>query len=286
MTRVVTLALSSVLATGLGCSPSEPERAERPADDVPEDSTDPDSGLAEKPCLTVDDGSSTGPGRFTVRSMELAPGNDGSTAYFPEGIEQSPCTFPVIGWGNGTSSTGGAAYPAYFERLASHGFVVAVAHTNFAAVGPVILDTAAQVLDQNDDPDSIFYGKLQKGYGVMGKSQGAIAAARDVNTDPDALAAVMIAGSAGTVTRPALFATGDADFLRTATLDGYEAATDEAVYAEAAGGVDHLDLDENVGVAQLATSFMRCHLQSDAEACTYVACPDCQVEPWGDYRLK
>ena len=252
------------------------------------DGSDPDIGGPgdDDRCAVTDDGSSTGPGRYTVASEELAPGNDGATVYYPAELAESPCTFSVIGWGNGTSSTGGDAYPAYFERLASHGFVVAVAHTNFASQGTIILDTAARVLAENDNPDSVFFGKLRSEYGVMGKSQGAIAAARDVNTDPNAIAAVMVAGAAGAVTKPALFATSDDDFLRGGTLAGYEASTDDAVYAEAAGGVNHLALDDYVAVAELATSFMRCQLQDDATACAYVACADCQVEEWGDYRVK
>jgi len=292
------------LLLAVACSPSpDPDAPSGPATEDPGADTDAprvsgdgedadtgtttDTGDADDGgCLIADDGSSSGPGRYTVSSMELAPGNSGATVHYPTGIADHPCMFPVIGWGNGTSSTGGDAYPEYFERLASHGFVVAVAHTNFAANGPVILDTVAQVLADSDDPESVFFGRLRAEYGVMGKSQGAIAAARDVNTDPDAVAAVLVAGSVGTVTKPALFATGDEDFLRRGTLNGYEGATAEAVYAEAAGGVDHLALDDHVGVARLATSFMRCHLQDDASACAYVACIDCQVEDWGDYRVR
>ncbi|MEO0602165.1 MAG: hypothetical protein AAF211_12060 [Myxococcota bacterium] len=292
--RVHYVALLTILLTGACSSSPDPDEsdapeAEDPSSPDPGGDDDPDTGSPSVPdelCRVDDDGSSSGPGGYTVASMELAPGNSGATVYYPAELTDSTCAFTVIGWGNGTSSTGGDAYPEYFQRLASHGFVVAVAHTNFAANGTVILDTAAQVLAENDQPESIFYRKLRTEYGVMGKSQGAIAASRDVNADPNAIAAVMVAGSAGEVTTPALFATGDADFLRGGTLNGYEAATDEAVYAEATGGVDHLALDDYVGIAQLATSFMRCHLQDDADACAYVACAECQVEGWGDYRVK
>ena len=291
MRRCHSVLFSVLILIGCGSSTQPDDPGDLDSDTA--DPIDPDSGMAsgsgapvDENCWVAGDGSSDGPGPYAVRSMERAPGTSGFTVYYPAELVESPCTFAVIGWGNGTSSTGGDAYPAYFDRLASYGFVVAVAHTNFASRGTVILDTAAQVLADNDDPDSIFYQKLRAGYGVMGKSQGAIAAARDVNTDPNAIAAVMIAGSAGSVGKPALFATGDDDFLRGGTLSGYEAATDEAVYAEAAGGVGHLDLDDYVGVAKLATSFMRCHLQDDPNACAYVACADCQSEPWGDYRVK
>lgn len=95
----------------------------------------------------------------------------------------------------------------------------------------------------------------------------------------------MVAGSRGTLTRPALFATGTADFLREMTFNGFESATDQAVFAEARD-LGHQDLDDSVPVAQLATSFMRCHLQGDANACAYLACEDCQVEPWVTYLIK
>lgn len=245
-----------------------------------------DSTTTDAPCVHVDDGASTGPGHYTVASEVLTSGDDGTTVYYPAEIAESACTFSVIGWGNGTSSTGGEAYPEYFERLARHGFVVAVAHTNFTLNGTILTDTVAEVMAEGDQPASPLYGKLRAEYGLMGKSQGAIAASRDVNTDSNAIAAVLVAGASGEVTRPALFATSDNDFLQRQTLNGYEAASDRAVYAEAAGGVGHLDLDEHAGVAALATSFMRCHLQADPVACDYVACEACQVEAWGDYRAK
>ncbi len=267
---------------------SQPPDLEEPNEDSGAAATDTGSrpGATNPPCLNGDDGASTGPGQYTVASEELASGNDGTTVYYPAEIASSPCTFSVIGWGNGTSAVGGEAYPEYFERLARHGFVVAVAHTNFTLNGTVLTDTVAEVMAEGEQADSPLFGKLRAEYGLMGKSQGATAASRDVNTDPNAIAAVMVAGATGEVTRPALFATGDSDFLQGQTLNGYEAASGQAVYAEAAGGVGHLDLDEYAGVAALATSFVRCHLQSDPVACDYLACEDCQVEAWGDYRVK
>lgn len=292
---IVSSTLVMVLAPSLSACDDDPNGVtdtDAGADSPIEADTDADTdagviaGGGDAGCLTPDDGASTGPGAYRVAVEDLAAGNTGTTVYYPAEIASSPCTFSVIGWGNGTSAVGGDAYPVYFDQLARHGFVVAVAHTNVTLNGTVLIDTVAEVMAKADQVDSPLYGKLRAEYGLMGKSQGAIAASRDVNTDPNAIAAVMVAGAMGTVTRPALFATGDSDFLRGQTLNGYEAASDQAIYAEAAGGVGHLTLDAHPGVAALATSFMRCHLQRDAVACDDLACESCQVEAWGAYRVK
>ncbi len=232
-------------------------------------------------CRAQDDGSSRGPGDLGVLTTDLTTASGQITVHYPSILPGNSCTFSLIVWGNGTSASGGNEYPDYFNHLASHGFVVAAHHTNMAASGTPLLDAAARMMEENEDPSSIFYQRIEPSYGMMGKSQGAIAASRDVQATPDAVAAVMIAGSRPDVTKPGLWATGDADFLRSQTRSGFESATNWRVYAEAAGGVGHQDLNTNRGVVELATSFMRCFLRGDQNTCDYVLCETCQTEPWG-----
>lgn len=251
-------------------------------------------------CQVDDDGSSRGPGIFEVRSRVLSPDsgpdtNDGTTVYYP--ATDSSCTFSVIGWGNGTTGFGGEHYPAYFNHLASYGFVVAVAHTNRTIdESQPILTSVEQVMAEADDPESPFFGKLDPAFGLMGKSQGAIAVAREL-AEADAVAGVLIASGSlrdSALTKPGLFITGDSDFARQFVVNAYGAATGPAILAQAAQdenpsddpSAGHQELNEREGAVEISTSFMRCHLQSNADACSYVACEECQTEPWSRFETK
>ncbi len=254
-------------------------------------------------CQIDDDGSSRELGGLEVRSLVLVPdsemdANDGTTVYYPAVLEtDTTCTFSVIGWGNGTTGFGGADYPAYFEHLASFGFVVAVAHTNrtIARSAP-ILTSVGLVIDEASDPESVFFGKLATAFGLMGKSQGAIAISRDL-ADPDAVAGVLIASGTtrdAVLTKPGLLITGDSDFAQPTVINAFEAAMGPAILAQAVQGENpdgmpqagHDDLNDREGAVELSTSFMRCHLQSNVNACDFAECVECQLEPWSRFETR
>ena len=257
------------------------------------------AGWSEDTCQIDDDGSSTKPGGLDVRSVVLAEdsgagANDGITVYYPAIIESSDCTFKVIGWGNGSTGSGGAHYPKYFDHLASHGFVVAVPHTNLTVADSRPIRNAVEVVVQaGEDPSSPFFARVESDFGLMGKSLGAIAVAREMSEE-DAVAAVLIGSGSSpetSLTKPALFATGDEDYLQRMVRGAYDASSGDAIYAQAVqteGGFadGHFDLDDREGIVQLSTSFMRCHLRGNASACRYVSCRECQVEPWSVYETK
>jgi hypothetical protein len=231
-------------------------------------------------CEIEDDGTSEGLGPFEVTAMALSA----TTIYYPVGIEASSCTFPVIGWGNGMGTTGGTGYPEYFNQMASHGFVVAASHSG-AVTGDLILASVQDALNESSNPSSPLYQKLDAAFGVMGKSFGAIAAAEAVQSSPDAIAAVMIAGALTGVSDPGLFVTGTIDHMRMNVSNGYNAASGTAIYAEE-DGAHHMDLSHSWDVAELSASFMRCYLSGDTNACNYVACFDCQIGNWAVYQTK
>ena len=255
-------------------------------------------------CQYDDDGTSVGSGDLAVRSMVIAADSDptdsiddGTTVYYPEILETSTCTFKVVGWGNGTTGSGGAYYPEYFNHLASHGFVVAVAHTNLTlAADQPVLTSINLVMTENDNPASVFFQKLDTAFGLVGKSQGAFAVAREL-ADPNAVAGVLIASGSGeddALTKPGLFVTGDSDFAQPTVVSAYDDATGEAIFAQATQAPNpeddisagHMDLNDRVGAIELSTSFMRCHLRGDPKTCEFVSCETCQVEPWSVFRTK
>lgn len=214
--------------------------------------------------------------------------------YDPTLLEKNDCKFKVIGWGNGTTGSGGSDYPAYFHHLASHGFAVVVAHTNLT-IGPnrPVLTGVEVVLAENEDASSLFYRRLDPQYGLMGKSQGAVAIGGHL-VEENAVAGVLIGSGSladAGIAKPALYATGDEDFLRGTVERSYEASSGEAIYVQATqqdGGFSdgHMDLNDREGIVALSTSFMRCHLRGDHHTCDYTTCESCQVEPWTDFRTK
>jgi len=258
----------------------------------------------ESTCQYDDDGTSHGTGELAVNSIVLAQDSDpndniddGTTVYYPTLLESSGCTFKLIGWGNGTSGSGGAHYPDYFSHLASHGFVVAVAHTNFAAAADQpLLTSIGLVIASNDDPSSVLHKKIDLAFGLMGKSQGAFAVAREL-ADPNATAGVLIAAGSSeenALSKPGLFITGDHDFAQPSVINGFDLATGEAIFAQATQAPNpignpaagHLDLDTRLGAIELSTSFMRCHLRDDSNTCDYITCGSCQTEPWSGFKTK
>lgn len=290
-----------------GTPPGETPSEETPSEATPPDEPAPGEGSAPawnpSTCQVDDDGSSQDPGGLEVRSRVLvedsAPdANDGITVYYPELLETDDgCIFQVIGWGNGTTGFGGGDYPVYFNRLASYGFVVAVAHTNQTlSDDQPILAAVNQVMTERESPGSVFFGKLDPAFGLMGKSQGAIAAARELQ-ESAAVAAVLIASGSMPdmpLTKPGLFVTGDSDFARQFVINAYDAAAGPATLAQAAQdenpqgdpAAGHQDLNDREGAVQLSASFMRCHLQGNDNACTFVQCAECQQEPWTRFESK
>jgi hypothetical protein len=228
----------------------------------------------------VDDGSSHGLGPFEVTSMTIGE----TTIHYPVGIESSTHTFPIIGWGNGMGTSGGEAYPEYFTQLVSHGMVVAASHSA-AVSGELILASVQVALDENGDPGSPLFQKLAPQFGVMGKSFGGMAAAEAVQLSSNAIAAVMIAGSRTGLTDPGLFVTGTGDFLNAMVANGYAAASGPAIFAELQGA-GHMDLSHSREAAELATSFLRFHLNSDAVARSHITSPDSQQANWATYEVK
>ncbi|MEO1174468.1 MAG: hypothetical protein AAFX94_20800, partial [Myxococcota bacterium] len=48
----------------------------------------------------------------------------------------------------------------------------------------------------------------------------------------------------------------------------------------------HNELNERQGLAEIATTFMRCHLRNDPITCLQVSCEECQQEAWSRFLVK
>lgn len=78
------------------------------------------------------------------------------TVYYPEEMESSDKTYPMILVMNGT---GGKAtkYEAQFKLFASWGFIVVGTQDKGTGTGETTITTLHYMLDQNENADSVFF---------------------------------------------------------------------------------------------------------------------------------
>ena len=94
------------------------------------------------------------------------------TVYYPEELETADKTYPMILMVNGT---GGKAtkYEPQFELFASWGFIVVGNQDKGTGSGQTTITTLNYMLALNEDPDSVFYQKIDlDNIGITGFSQG------------------------------------------------------------------------------------------------------------------
>jgi hypothetical protein len=99
------------------------------------------------------------------------------TMFRPKDLSQGGLCHPVVTWGNGTGSNP-SLYKVLLTHLASHGFVVIASDSPNVAQGspPPMVAGVTWVLQQNDDPTSALYQKIDTTHiGATGHSQGAFA---------------------------------------------------------------------------------------------------------------
>lgn len=97
------------------------------------------------------------------------------TIFYPSELETSAQTYPMILVVNGT---GGKAtkYEPQFELYASWGFITVGTQDKGTGSGQTTIETLNYMLEQNEDPDSVFYQRIDvKNIGVTGFSQGGAA---------------------------------------------------------------------------------------------------------------
>ena len=125
-------------------------------------------------------------GQYQVKHIEAeAPGDwKKFAAYYPAGLEETESTFPVVVFANGTG-VGASRYKALFQHLASWGFIVLGNEDPSTCTGASADATLTWLLEENDDPDSVFYQKVDAGrVGISGHSQGGVAVFNAVSQQP------------------------------------------------------------------------------------------------------
>lgn len=125
-------------------------------------------------------------GKHEVKYTEAeAPGDwKKFEAYYPAGLEEGADTYPVVVFANGTGVYA-SKYKALFKHLASWDFIVLGNEDPSTCTGASAEATLAWLLEQNSDPDSIFYQKADTEHiGISGHSQGGVAVFNAVSEQP------------------------------------------------------------------------------------------------------
>lgn len=100
------------------------------------------------------------------------------TIYHPEELENTKRVYPMILVVNGTGFKA-TKYKPELERMASWGFIVVGTQDKGTGTGKTTITTLNYMLAQNEDPNSVFYHKIDAdNIGITGFSQGGAATIR------------------------------------------------------------------------------------------------------------
>jgi hypothetical protein len=191
--------------------------------------------------------------------------------------QQAGYPHPLVAWTNGTAVSGTEVYAFYHEHAASWGIVSIASHDPNAASGEHHRAAIDYLLAQNQEPSSVFYGKLSGRVGTSGHAQGA-AGASQATAHPNVEAEVEVSGDGWAPVSPVAFLclTGtQAPSVSSCARVVTELST-PAMYASWEGG-DRVRtptlsgfMDGDPGNAQdvrLYAAWFRCFLTDDDAAC-------------------
>lgn len=96
--------------------------------------------------------------------------------YYPVRLRESDARFPVVLVGNGYAARA-SRYPAVFRHYASRGFITIGNEQEAALLGDGFDACYEYLATANDDPNSLFYGKVDlDSVGLLGHSLGGVGA--------------------------------------------------------------------------------------------------------------
>ena len=126
-------------------------------------------------------------GPYEVKQVKAEAPEDWKefVAYYPAQLEDSGDQWPAVVFVNGTGVYA-AKYPALFRHLASWGFIVLGNEDPGTFSGDSTDATLACLLEQNGDPDSVFYQKVDTAHmGLSGHSQGGVGVFNAISEQPN-----------------------------------------------------------------------------------------------------
>ncbi len=170
----------------------------------------------------------------------------GHIIYYPASIATTAEPIPVVVWANGTMCAP-VLYDGLLRTIAAGGYIV-VTNTNVMSADGVAQRSAIDyIVAENEDPDSVFYGKVDVEHiAAAGHSQGGRSAVNAAAADSRIDCVLSLAGSnykseAKKLSTPTFFIAGGADLMVMPSLwikPAYKNCTGPAVYA-CLKGADH-----------------------------------------------
>lgn len=172
------------------------------------------------------------PGPWTATTMSAnAPGTPGVMVVHPADLGADGYDHPIMTWGNGTGATCEATNDngGLFDHLASWGYVVVCAKSDWTGSGAEILAAARWLVEQDANPSSPFHGNLDTdAVGASGGSQGASGAVNAMNQSDGLITSTVAVAltdpwvhiwgnppNLGQVQQPLFMVSGTTDFLTT-----------------------------------------------------------------------
>ncbi len=165
--------------------------------------------------------------------------------YYPENIQSSKKSYPVLSWANGTMCPPDM-YTGLLTEIAKGGYIVIASDETMAADGTAQIAALDFVLSLNNDSSSPAYKKVKTNkLGVIGHSQGGRSSVNAAVKDTRIKCVVSIAGSnyleeAEPNSSPTLFIAGEKDMIVSPSQwiqPAYDVAKGPAVYASLNGAI-------------------------------------------------
>jgi predicted dienelactone hydrolase len=199
----------------------------------------------------------------------------------------------VITWGNGTGSNP-SLYKVLLNHLASHGFVVIASNSPQVAMGdpPPMIVGVTWVLEQNDDPTSVMYQRIDTTHiGATGHSQGGFATtAAGADAHITTIAPLSGATAQRNLHGPAMLFCGGMDTTVpcSTVMSAYTGINNQPVMLAEYLAADHVSWVTFRGttpspVEATVTAWMRVHLMGDTALRSRfygASCGLCQDTAW------
>lgn len=198
----------------------------------------------------------------------------GNIIYYPGSMINEDVTYPVIVWANGTMCAP-ALYDGLLRLIAAGGYIVVTNTNMMSADGSAQIASLNFILEANEDPDSVFYNKVDTEHiGFAGHSQGGRSAVNAAAKDSRVDCVLSLAGSnytseAKALSTPTFFITGSADMMVMASMwvkPAYKNCKGPAVYASLKNAVHTTCCVNPQAYADYAIAWFNAWLKGDSAA--------------------
>ena len=220
----------------------------------------------------------------------------GQIIYYPASLMESKEPYPVVVWANGTMCAP-ALYHSLLSKIAAGGYIVVACTDVMSADGESQIASVDFILEKNEDPDSVFYRKVDTEHiAAAGHSQGGRSAVNAAAADERIDCVLSIAGSsyqseAKKLSTPAFFMAGGADMMVMPSLwvkPAYNACKGPAVYASLKNALHTRCCTNASDYAEYALAWFDAWLRDDADAMDVFTKGGAlsRDRSWKDFKVK